>query len=129
MGSVTVNQTGSSVTIGSASGGVTVVHPTAPDIVVSDTGLQGPPGPSGGAVDADYGDITVAAGVWEIDTFREDFASPLPIWVVNHNLNRRVAVETYTAGGTEFMAEIVRVDSNQIRVEMDVPSTGFVIVS
>lgn len=73
---------------------------------------QGPAGPSG-------------AGV--LPPFQ--FLTPMSVWVINHNLNRRPLVGVFTIGGMEMLAEVIHISANQVQVSFDDPVAGYAVCS
>lgn len=71
-------------------------------------GTQGPPGPAGPAS----------------AFYQHTQASPATVWVINHNLGFRPAVELLDAGGSEFDAEVIHINQNQAQVFLDIPTAG-----
>lgn len=51
------------------------------------------------------------------------------LWVINHNLNRRVDVEVTDLGGSVMIAEITAPTLNQTRVAFVTPHTGYAIIN
>lgn len=96
------------------------------EVEINNTGLQGPQG--AGVSDGDKGDINIVAGVWQLETIQFDFASPLSVWLVNHNKGRRVQADVYTLGGTEIAAQVDRLNDNQTQISFDEPTVGYVII-
>ncbi len=58
-----------------------------------------------------------------------NFPAPATSWVVNHNLSRAVAIEVFTSGGVQMIAEIQNVSVNQSIIYFDTPQSGYVIVN
>lgn len=73
---------------------------------------QGPAGPSG-------------AGI--LPPFQ--FLTPMSVWVINHNLNRRPLVGVFTIGGMEMLAEVIHISANQVQVSFDDPVAGYAVCS
>ena len=87
---------------------VVVNPPPVIDVVVTPgQGPAGPPGPAGGA--ARYIHVQSSA------------ATP---WIVNHNLGVRPVVDIVDAGGSQVLAEIIHISSNQVNVYFATPATG-----
>lgn len=75
-----------------------------PKVAVS---IAGPPGPAG------------------TGGFLFTQASPLQVWVVNHNLGFRPTVQVYDTGGSVVSTEVVHVSINQCQIINAVPFAGF----
>jgi hypothetical protein len=58
--SVTISQGGRSTTVNTSSGTAVVRGAGGASVVISETGLQGAPGPVGGITDGDKGDVIVS---------------------------------------------------------------------
>lgn len=51
-------------------------------------------------------------------------ASPANEWIMNHNLGYKPAIDLFTVGGVQFVAEIVHIDDNQARAYLITPLAG-----
>lgn len=56
-------------------------------------------------------------------------ASPATVWTINHNLNRRVAVDVYNSGGQEVIADVQNTTLNQTVVTFITPTAGYAIIN
>ena len=63
------------------------------------------------------------------DNYQHDQTTPINTWTVNHNLGYKPAVQVFTVGGNEVLAEIVHVDVNQVKIYLDEPMMGTAICS
>lgn len=52
--------------------------------------------------------------------------APSTTWVVNHNLGKRVAVNTANLSGQEIIGEVVWNSDNQVTILFSIPVAGFV---
>lgn len=59
---------------------------------------------------------------------RFDFISPLLTWAINHNKGREVQTEVFTPGGQRVLADVQRMNTNQIQIQFDEPSIGFALI-
>lgn len=51
--------------------------------------------------------------------------SAATVWIVNHNLGYRPAVEVYDSGGSEVVAEVAHISVNQYEVRVNPAMSGF----
>lgn len=56
-------------------------------------------------------------------------ASPSSLWVIEHNLNRRVKVTIYDSAGTEVEGEVVAVTNNSVSVSFSSAFSGSAYLS
>lgn len=73
---------------------------------------QGPAGPAGSGL---------------LQPFQ--FLTPIAVWIINHNLNRRPLVGVFSVGGIEMLAEVIHISVNQVQVVFDDPVAGYAICS
>jgi hypothetical protein len=92
---------------------VIVVRPAGSVIKLSEVGVQGPPGPGGGA-----------GGAYE-----HNQTSASDVWTVNHNLSQIPSSVSVILAGREVEADVVHVSANQLLVYLTSPLTGTVRVS
>lgn len=85
----------------------TVVQPPAQIKAVLVVG-QGPAGPAGGTA----------------NEYTHSQPTPSAVWVINHNLGRRVTVTPKTTGGAEFEAEVLEISLNQVQLLLAYPLAG-----
>jgi hypothetical protein len=70
--------------------------------------------------------VAVSSGAGALPPYT--FNTPSTEWIINHNLNRMVNAAPFTPGGIARIAEVT-VSLNQVRINFELPSTGFVILS
>lgn len=71
----------------------------------------------------------VVSGGSGVQVSQYNFLSPLSQWVINHNRNRNVAIQVFTAGGLEILAEIQNLNLNQAIVNFDSPQSGYALIT
>lgn len=59
-----------------------------------------------------------------VPTYTHVQSSPLALWVINHNLGFRPAIELFEVGGLRFEAEVIHASANQAVVYLNVPTAG-----
>lgn len=79
-------------------------------IEIWEAAKQGPPGPPG------------RAGYEHIQAQATD------VWIINHNLGRRVACAAYTMGGLPMLGEPLNVSINQLRLVFEAPVDGYAVI-
>lgn len=113
------------LTVTAALGAVTVrteVHPPAPAAV---TVTSGSPRPV--SIESTPGTLIVGVG-GATDEYVHHQTVAAPVWTINHNLGRHVAVELTDLGGTEVDADVTNPTLNQTVVTYLVPRTGYAII-
>lgn len=71
----------------------------------------------------------VVSGGSGVQVSQYNFLSPLSQWVINHNRNRNVAIQVFTVGGLEILAEIQNLNLNQAIVNFDSPQSGYALIT
>lgn len=82
-------------------------------VVISDCGLQGPPGPAG-----------PPGGSYYVHTQ----STPSSAWVVNHNLGRLSHVTVFVPNFEEVEADVVHNTVNQVAITFAVPQSGTALI-
>jgi len=67
--------------------------------------------------------------VGALSSFIHTQASAATVWVINHNLDRKVSADAYTSGGQRMIAEVVNISDNQMQIILDSPATGYAIIN
>jgi hypothetical protein len=100
-----------------------VVEIVTPELV----GPEGPPGIQG--VDGQPGPQGAIGPQGPFaPTFRMEFASPIDMWVINHNLDVYPVVDLYDFDGSEIGGDITMPDKNTVVVTFDFPVSGFAVL-
>ncbi len=106
MTSITVTENRTVVNVSVQGDQVTVQQPSSPPSVsVSGVGVKG---------DSAVGGLR----------YTHTQASPLDVWVVNHNFGYRPDITVFSAGGLKVDAEILHTSLNQATVTFDIPYVG-----
>lgn len=84
--------------------------------LVSLVGAPGPRGPAG-----------TGGGSGSEAYYRHDQATPASTWTINHNLGLRPAIQLFSTGGREALAEVIHASDNQALVYFDDPFSGYAI--
>lgn len=56
-------------------------------------------------------------------------STPSSAWVFNHNLGRRPIVSVFSMGGSEVLAEVLHISTNQAQILFDSPISGYAIAN
>jgi hypothetical protein len=91
----------------------TLIVQPAPVITATVQVTQGPAGGGGGGGSA----------------YQHTQNSASATWTVNHNLGYRPNVALTTLGGLLMLAEVLHINTNQVQVVFDNPTTGLALCS
>lgn len=105
---------------------VGILEPTVDVLQIVSSDLVGPPGPQG-----DPGPVGPSGPQGEKgDTgpfapqFEQSFASPLLVWVIQHNMDVLPVVTTWDSYGFEISGDVTMPDRNTVVVTFEVPIAG-----
>lgn len=71
--------------------------------------------------------ITQTGGGIEAEPYLHTQSVASDVWVINHVLGYRPAIQVYSPGGELIRARVLHISDFQAQVRFSVPTTGFVI--
>jgi hypothetical protein len=72
----------------------------------------------------DYTKYLRGDGFWGVTTYTHTQVSPSATWTIPHNLSRFPAVAVVDSGGTEVLPNIQYIDTNNLIISFDSPTSG-----
>jgi hypothetical protein len=93
-----------------------VVNNHAPEVIISEVGIQGIPGP-------------VAPVPVSLFSYTYNQQTSAKTWNINHNLNYRPGVFAIDYGGNIMEGDIVHIDANNVQLNFSIPVTGYAYLS
>lgn len=60
-----------------------------------------------------------------------EFSQPTPsaLWIINHNLGRKVTTDVYNTGGVKVWGDVINISDNQVHVAFETPMAGYAIIN
>ncbi|MFI3187930.1 MAG: hypothetical protein QX198_18295 [Methylococcaceae bacterium] len=114
---------------------VVVVEVSGPEQVIVEVGVPGVSGLSAYQIAVAHGFVgdesqwlaTLGHAGSSSTPYEHQQPSASSTWTINHNFGRKAAVELYTAGGAQVVAQVTQINLNQSIASFDTPMAGYAL--